>query len=83
MKITHTEGDIYYGNGEAACYTCWSAGKILLSIGGGQFWRDILEESEVELLKRAARDHEHAKPSHVVRVHLFARAPGESKQWSE
>ena len=81
--VRRTEGDAYYGNGEAACYTCWSAGKILLSIGGGQFYKDILEEAEIELLRQAASKHEIDNPSHNVRIDVFQRGVGESRQWQE
>lgn len=80
MKHLITEGDAYYGNGEADCFTCWSAGKVLLSIGGGQFLQDVIQESDVELLKQAARDHAHAKPGHDVRVFEFRRGVGQSNQ---
>lgn len=80
MKHIITEGDAYYGNGEASCFTCWHAGKILRQEGGGHFENDALTQAQVSLLLEAAREHERKNPSHVVRVYEFKRGEGESHQ---
>lgn len=74
MQLVDTKGSAYYGNGEADCFDCWSAGKVLLSIGGGQFWREVLEKGEIDQLIEAASKHEREKGHHKVRVYTFARS---------
>ena len=74
MKIIETGGSAYYGNGEADCFDCWSAGKILLQIGGGEFFRQALESGEIDSLIAAAKKHEREKGHHNVRVYTFERS---------
>lgn len=74
MKIVETGGDAYYGNGEADCFDCWSAGKILLQIGGGEFFRQALESGEIDRLIEAAHKHEREKNHHKITVYTFEKS---------
>ncbi len=74
MKLVETGGSAYYGNGEASCFDCWSAGKILLQIGGGEFFRQALETGEIDRLIAAAKKHEKERGHHDVRVYTFQRS---------
>ena len=74
MKLIHTEGQEYYGHGEAQCFTCGKPkGKILDRVNEG-YDTTALTQAQVDFLIGVAQEHEIKEPSHVVRVYTFARA---------
>lgn len=67
-----TKGRAYYGNGEALCFDCWSAGKVLENVFEG-YGLDALNHAQVSLLLEAADAHRREKNHNRVKVFVFER----------
>lgn len=73
-KTILVEGEGYYGHASAECFTCGgSNGVILEQIGGSDYDRDAMTQSEMSFLLGVAKQHERKNPSHIVRVYEFRR----------